>query len=135
MINYRKTPDWGSRAKALTADGKGVHIVVDIGGASTLEQSFKAIRVDGLIAATGVLGDTPENGRIPTAIDCIYCYCMVRGHFLGSRKQFVDMNRFIETHDIKPILDQKTFDLAEVKDAFTFLKEQKHFSKIGIKLH
>ena len=133
MIDYRKTPDWGRFARALTADGKGVHIVVDVGGASTLQQSFKAIRMDGLIAATGILGESPD-GKIPTVLDCIFSCCSARGFFLGSRKHFNDMNRFIETHNIKPVLDQKIFDMASTKEAYTFLMEQKHFSKIGIQL-
>lgn len=133
MINYRETPDWGERVKSLTADGKGAHVVVDVGGASTLPQSLKAIRVDGLIAATGILGDAPD-GKIPTLLDCIFFCCSVRGLLLGSRKQFSEMNHFIETHDIKPILDPKTFDMASTKEAYSFLMEQKHFSKIGIRL-
>lgn len=133
MINYRKTPAWGDIAKTLAADGKGVHIIVDVGGASTLQQSFKAIRKDGLIAATGILGESPD-GKIPSVLDCIYASCTARGFFLGSRKQFRDMNLFIETHDIKPVLDPKIFDMSSVKEAYTFLMEQKHFSKIGIRL-
>lgn len=131
IINYRETPNWGEHAKSLTADGKGAHIVVDVGGASTLSQSLKAIRVDGLVAATGILGDATN---IPTLLDCIYSCCTVRGFFLGSRKQFVDMNHFIERHDIKPVVDQKIFDVASVKEAYTYMAEQKHFSKVGIRM-
>lgn len=133
VINYREIADWGEKAKTFTADSKGVHIVVDVGGASTLQQSLKAIRPDGLIAATGILGDAPD-GRIPTLLDCIFSCCTARGIFLGTRKQFSDMNHFIETHDIKPIVDEKTFDMTSVKEAYTFLTEQKHFSKISIRL-
>lgn len=131
VINYRKQPDWGEKAKALTKDGKGVDLVVDVGGASTLQQSLKAVCVNGLISATGVLGDGSD-GKVPTIIDCIFSCCTARGLFLGSRRQFNEMNRFIETHDIKPTLDSKIFDMASVKEAYTFLMEQKHFSKIGI---
>lgn len=133
VINYRGTPHWGEKAKALTADGKGVDIVVDVGGGSTLQQSFKAVRIDGLIAATGILGESPDS-KVPSAIDCIFFYCTVRGLLLGSRKQFGDMNRFVEAHDIKPILDDKIFDMASVKEAYTYLEEQKHVSKIGIRI-
>jgi NADPH:quinone reductase-like Zn-dependent oxidoreductase len=104
------------------------HIVVDVGGASTLQQSLKAIRVDRLIAATGILGDAPDR-KIPTLLDCFFSCCSARGLYLGSRKQFSDMNRFIKTYDIKPILDRKTFDMASTKEAYTFLMEQKHFFK------
>lgn len=133
VINYRETPQWGERVKSLTADGKGVHIVVDVGGASTLSESLQAIRVDGLIAATGILGASPDQ-RIPTLLDCMYHYCTVRGFFLGSRKQFGEMNEFIERHGIKPALDQRTFNLASVKEAYTYMMEQKHFSKVGIQI-
>ena len=134
VVNYRGTPEWGDKVKSLTADSKGVDIVVDVGGASSLQQSLKAVRIDGLVAATGVLGDSPD-GQIPTIMDCIFAPCTARGLLLGSRKQFSDMNRFIEKHDIKPILDEKVFDMHSVKKAYTYLEQQKHFSKIGIRIH
>lgn len=133
VLNYRETPDWGEQAKALTPDGQGVDIVVDVGGPSTLAQSLKAVRRDGLISAIGLLGDAPD-GRIPTILDCVFSACIARGLLLGSRKQFHDMNKFIEKHDIKPVLDQRSFDMASVKEAYTYLEQQKHFSKIGIQL-
>ncbi|MDP6675222.1 MAG: NAD(P)-dependent alcohol dehydrogenase, partial [Gammaproteobacteria bacterium] len=43
VINYRDTSEWGLAAKELTA-GRGVDVVVEVGGTSTLGQSFKAIR-------------------------------------------------------------------------------------------
>ncbi|KEF63055.1 uncharacterized protein A1O9_01031 [Exophiala aquamarina CBS 119918] len=131
VINYQETPDWGAYAKSLTVDGKGAHIVVDVGGASTLSESLKAIRVDGMVAVTGILGASAD---VPTLLDCRYASCVVRGFFLGSRKQFGDMNKFIERHDIKPILDQRTFDMASVKDAYTYMTEQRHFSKVSIRI-
>lgn len=133
VINYRDEPDWGDKVKGCSADRKGVHIVVDVGGASTLTQSLKAVRRDGLISAAGVLGGAPD-GKIPTIIDCIFAYCTARGLLLGSRKQFDDMNRFIEIHDIRPALDETIFDMGSVKEAYAFLQEQKHFSKIAIRL-
>lgn len=132
VVNYRETPEWGNEVNAVTADGKGVDIVVDVGGASTLQESLKAVRIDGLIAATGVLGDSPD-GRVPTILDCIFSPCTVRGLLLGSRKQFSDMDHFIERHNVKPILDEKVLGLQSVKEAYRFLEQQKHFSKIGIR--
>lgn len=133
VVNYRETAEWGDKVKALTADGKGVDIVVNVGGASTLHQSLKAVRIDGLIAATGVLGDSPD-GSVPTILNCIFSPCTVRGLLLGSRKQFGDMNRSIETYNVKPILDERVFDMQSVKEAYTYLEQQKHFSKLGIRI-
>ena len=45
-INYRETPDWGREAKKL-AGGDGVDLVVEVGGAGTLEQSLRAVRGGG----------------------------------------------------------------------------------------
>lgn len=119
--------------KSLTTNGKGVDIVVDVGGASTLQQSLKAVRVDGMIAVAGLLGDAPD-GRVPTLLDTIFYCCNARGLLLGSRKQFKDMNAFIEKHGIRPVVDDTVFDLASVKGAYAYLERQKHFSKVGIRM-
>lgn len=108
-------------------------MVVDVGGASTLQQSLKAVCRNGLIAIVGILGGTADE-KIPTLLDTLSACCIVRGVLLGTRKQFGQMNHFIETHEIRPIVDHRTFDLGSVKEAYAFLKEQMHFSKVGIRL-
>ena len=45
VINYRDTPDWG-KAEILT-DGRGVDMVVEVGGPGTLERSIRWTRVGG----------------------------------------------------------------------------------------
>ena len=133
VLNYRTTPEWGDAAKGLTPDGKGVHIVVDVGGLSTLSESLKAIRTEGLIAMTGLLGGGPSTPT-PILLDCLTSLCTARGVLVGSVRQFEVMNRFIEEKQIKPVLDQKCFNLDEVREAYSYLMAQKHFSKIGIKM-
>jgi NADPH:quinone reductase-like Zn-dependent oxidoreductase len=43
LINYKATPEWAEEVLKLTA-GKGVDLVVEVGGAATIEQSLKATR-------------------------------------------------------------------------------------------
>src|SRR5262249_61589904 len=43
-INYKATPEWGERVRELTG-GRGVDHVVEVGGAGTLGQSFRAVRM------------------------------------------------------------------------------------------
>jgi NADPH:quinone reductase-like Zn-dependent oxidoreductase len=60
--------------------------------------------------------------------------CVVRGILVGSRTQFEDMNRAIETNKIKPVVDEKVFTLEEAKDAYQYMWDQKHFGKLTIKI-
>ena len=106
---------------------------MDVGGSSTLQQSLQAVRRDGLISATGLLGDSPD-GKVATILDTIFATCIARGILLGSREQFGQMNAYIEEKNIKPVLDETVFEFSQMKEAFVFMLEQKHFSKVGIRI-
>jgi NADPH:quinone reductase-like Zn-dependent oxidoreductase len=110
-----------------------VNVVVDVGGSSTLQQSLQAVRRDGLISATGLLGDSPD-GKVATILDTIFTTCIARGILLGSRDQFGQMNACIEEKSIKPVLDETVFEFSQMKEAYVFVMEQRHFSKIGIRI-
>lgn len=134
VINYRADLAWGETAKSLTHNGKGVDIVVDVGGLSTLPQSFKAVKTNGVIALTGMLGQSEDQAAVPSLMDCMLNVCIARGLLLGTRDQFVEMNRFIEEKGIKPVVDDKVFGFGDVKEAFRYLEHQKHFSKVCVRL-
>ncbi|CAG7923299.1 unnamed protein product [Penicillium olsonii] len=134
VINYRTSHAWGDVAKSLTAESNGVDIVVDVGGLSTLPQSFKAVRKNGVIAVTGLLGQAEDQAAIPSIMDCLMNVCTARGILLGTRDQFHDMNRFITEKGIRPVVDDKVFGFQETKEAYEYLQQQKHFSKVCIGL-
>jgi NADPH:quinone reductase-like Zn-dependent oxidoreductase len=125
LINYRETPDWASRAVELT-DGRGVDVVVEIGGAGTLPQSIQAIRVGGHISLIGVL--TGFAGEVPTAA-LMAKDATVKGIMVGSRAQQLDMIRAIEANGIEPVIDAN-FSLEGIADAFRLQESQRHFGKI-----
>lgn len=131
VINYRDVPEWGATAKKLTPDGRGVDVVIDVGGNATLGQSLAAIRIDGLIVIAGLLGKTDKNESIMSLLGNI---CIARGILLGSRAMMRDMIAFIEKHGIKPALDDKVFSLEEAKLAYKRLEAQQHFSKVVIRM-
>lgn len=58
-INYRKTPDWAEEALKLT-NGQGVDALVNNVGATTMDQSFKALKRFGTISLVGFLGGNPD---------------------------------------------------------------------------
>ncbi|MEE4300603.1 MAG: NAD(P)-dependent alcohol dehydrogenase [Pseudomonadales bacterium] len=129
LINYRQTPEWGRRALELT-DGRGVDVVVEIGGAGTLPQSITAVRVDGHISLIGVLAGFA--GEVPTAA-LFSRNATLKGITVGSRAQQLDMIRAVEANGIEPVIDS-TFPLEGLADAFRHQASQKHFGKICVEL-
>ncbi|KAL4972234.1 chaperonin 10-like protein [Aspergillus desertorum] len=131
VVNYKTTPNWGEVAKTLTPNNRGVDIVVDVGGPSTVSQSLKAVKTDGLVALTGLLGAS-ENAQVPSIMDGLTYLCTTRGFLLGTREQFREMNAVIDEKGIKPVVDDRVFGFAEVKEAYEYLEQQRHFSKVVI---
>jgi NADPH:quinone reductase-like Zn-dependent oxidoreductase len=70
----------------------------------------------------------------PTFLDCLTNICTVRGVLVGNRLQFEEMNRAIEANDIHPVVDDKVFTLDEVREAYQYMWDQKHFGKLCIKI-
>ncbi|KAJ5672962.1 alcohol dehydrogenase [Penicillium longicatenatum] len=134
VINYREDADWGATAKGITENGEGVHIVVDVGGSSTISQSLKAIRNGGLISLAGMLGKEEEGIPVPKMMDCLWNVCAARGFLLGTRDQFREMNQFITKQGIKPVVDERVFEFEEAKQAYEILEKQQHFSKVCIRI-
>ncbi|KAE8376792.1 hypothetical protein BDV26DRAFT_282397 [Aspergillus bertholletiae] len=122
VINYKSTPDWGTAARSFTLGGRGVDLIVDVGGASTLRQSLMAIRPEGIIALAGFLGGA-SSPDMPSLMDGLSYLCTSRGLLLGTRAQFHTMNQFIE-NDMKSM----------VKEAYEYLEQQKHFSKVVVRV-
>jgi NADPH:quinone reductase-like Zn-dependent oxidoreductase len=129
LINYRETPDWAGRALSATG-GRGVDVVVEIGGAGTLPQSIKAVRIGGHISLIGVLAGF--EGKVPTAA-LFGKNATLKGITVGSRAQQIDMVAAIEANGIEPVIDS-TYPLEALADAFRHQESQRHFGKICVAL-
>lgn len=132
VLNYKFSPHWGKIAKSLSPNGSGITNVVDVGGLSTLAESIDAVSIGGVVTVTGVLSDKAD--KEVGVLDCLFRVCSFRGVLLGTREQFAAMVEFVEKHDIKPVIDDRVFEFYKVKEAYAFLKAQKHFSKVVIKI-
>jgi NADPH:quinone reductase-like Zn-dependent oxidoreductase len=124
-INYRTTPEWARIVREWI--GRGADLVIDVGGAATLDQSVRATRTSGTVSMIGVVGGGSaklELGRVVTqAIRLVAATC-------GSREMFEDMVRAIDAHGTEPAIDDKVYAYAEVADALRALKLGRHFGKI-----
>jgi len=122
-VNYLTTPEWGDRVRELS--GGGVDHVVEVGGAGTLPQSLRAVRMDGRISLIGVLAGAGQVNPLPILMKNV----RVQGIYVGSREMFETMNRAIALHQLRPIVD-RTFAYAEVRAAMKHMESGAHFGKI-----
>lgn len=126
-INYREVPEWGARAKELTG-GVGVDHVVEVGGAETLQQSLRAVRLGGTISLIGNLSGT----KTEILLTQIFMQKIrVNGILVGHRESFEAMNRAIAFHGMRPVIDN-VFPLEEARAAFEHMGRGGHFGKIGV---
>jgi NADPH:quinone reductase-like Zn-dependent oxidoreductase len=126
-VNYRKVPAWEEEVLTLT-DGRGVDHVMEVVGGENLNRSLQAVKVSGTISFIGELAglSAPINTiQIAAKNVCIH------GIETGSRGMFEEMNRFIASHQLRPVLD-KTYAFAEFPEALTYLASGKHFGKVVV---
>jgi NADPH:quinone reductase-like Zn-dependent oxidoreductase len=124
--NYKSNPDWDKWARQQTG-GTGVDLVVEVGGAGTLERSVKAVRYGGRVALIGVLA--AGGGVNPVGI--LMRAVRVQGIFVGSRAMFRSMNRLIEEKQLRPVVD-RVFPFERAADAFRHLEAAGHLGKVVI---
>jgi NADPH:quinone reductase-like Zn-dependent oxidoreductase len=70
-------------------------------------------------------------GDIPAAA-LIGLSASVSGIFVGSRRNFEDMNAFMVRHAIKPVID-RSFNFGEAAAAYAWMDTGSHFGKIVIR--
>jgi NADPH:quinone reductase-like Zn-dependent oxidoreductase len=128
-INYRTTPDWEREAYHRTGKA-GVNHVVEVGGSDTFGKSLQALAPGGTISVIGgVSGFTTQ----APLIDIIGRNALIRGIYVGSREMFEAMNRAIERHQLRPVIDRK-FAFEDTADAYRHLQSGAHFGKVVITL-
>ncbi len=129
VINYRTTLDWERVVRELTGD-RGVEHVVETGGADTLQQSIRSTAFNGEIALVSFMGVKKSMIEIDPRILARSLVTM-RQVFVGSRLGFETMNRAIEQHKLRPVID-RVFAFSKAKDAYQYFMESNHFGKVVI---
>src|SRR5262249_33709951 len=100
------------------------------GGADWLEQWLKAVAPEGQISLVGWLDKSKGASTINMAS---IAATVVRMHRIavGSRAQFLAMNRAIGLHRVKPVID-RVFPFDDTVEAFRYYAAGKYFGKIVI---
>jgi NADPH:quinone reductase-like Zn-dependent oxidoreductase len=128
-INYKTTPEWGKLARQQT--GRGVDLVVEVGGVGTLNESIRATRIGGTIAFIGVLAGQPQ--AEPRIGLMVMQQQRLQGTTVGSVEDLQAMADAIALNRMKPVMD-RTFPFADAKAAFAHMASGAHFGKVAIEI-
>lgn len=127
--NYRSEAEWSKTVRAATG-GRGADFVMEVGGARTLQESLKSVRIGGHISIIGILSGPAEPLQFGWLIATS---ARLQGVSVGSREMFEDMCRAIDLHRIAPVVD-KVFPMGETVAAFEAMQAGEHFGKIVVDL-
>jgi NADPH:quinone reductase-like Zn-dependent oxidoreductase len=130
-INYKTHSKWGEEARRLTG-GVGVDVVIENGGAGTIEQSFEAIKMGGLITVIGFLAD-PEGKHADVAGLALSKGAIVRGITVGSKQYLEELVRFVCARELKIPVD-KVFEFEYALEAYKYLQGGSHVGKVCIEV-
>jgi NADPH:quinone reductase-like Zn-dependent oxidoreductase len=124
-VNYRNFPDWDRWA--LEQTGEGADLVVEVGGLGTLPRSLRALRMGGSIAQVGVLTGVTAAEPLPLAA-ILHKQARVRGIYVGSRQNFLEMNKAISLTQLRPVGED--FPWSHAREVLQRMEEGSHFGKL-----
>ena len=126
-VNYRTQNKWGQEVRELTG-GAGVDLAIDIGGATTLNESIIATAMNGVVAIVGLVGGLSATINLA---EIFQKNLRLEGIETGSRAMLEEMIAwFIQKH-ITPVVD-RVFSFEDSQSAFRYLQEGRHMGKVCI---
>ena len=128
-INYNENPEWGSEAFSLS--NGGVNLVIEIGGESTFPQTLNALRIGGHISVIGALGGINVELNL---MQMVFKNVHVHGITVGSREDHMELNNFMEKHEIHPVIG-KTVGIDKAINEIYGMSSGSHFGKIVIDIN
>lgn len=128
-VNYKTTPQWHEAVLELTG-GRGVDLVVETGGAGTLDQSMMSCTAGATVAMLGAL--TGVKSQVTTGL-ILMKRLSIRGVYVDSRERFEAMIGFIDESGLQPVID-RTFGFEQLPDALRHMEAGMHFGKLVVEL-
>lgn len=123
-LNYRETPDWDRWVLERTG-GEGADLIVEVGGMGTLPRSLRALRMGGFIAQIGVLTGPGEALPLPLIL---HKQARIQGIYVGSRRDFEEMNKAVKLASLKPLTECFAWDQA--REVLRRMEQRTHFGKL-----
>jgi NADPH:quinone reductase-like Zn-dependent oxidoreductase len=128
VVNYRTQPDWPAAVRAATG-GRGVDIVVETVGMTSLPLSLACCAPNARIGLLGALGGRPQGASDLSAM--IGTNAVIKGITSGSRRMLEDLLRACTARNLKPKID-RVFGFEQADEAYRYLESGAHVGKVVI---
>jgi NADPH:quinone reductase-like Zn-dependent oxidoreductase len=128
-INYRTTPEWGTKVLELT-QGHGADVIVEVGGRGTLAESAKCLAEAGTLA---IIGGVSGYGGEFSALTLLDKGARAVGVLVGPRVRLKEMQTFMTRHRIKPVIEH-VYQLEELDQALEQMRAGQFIGKILVRL-
>jgi zinc-binding alcohol dehydrogenase/oxidoreductase len=125
-FNYKEA-DWVEKAKK---EAGGFDIIIDSAGGDQFSKLVDLALPGGRIVN---FGRTAGNIDGIVTKQLYWKQLSIFGSTMGTRDEFLSMIDFIESRNLKPIID-KTFQLEQIHEAFARMNEGSQFGKIILKI-
>lgn len=121
--------DVGRSVRAATGK-RGVDLVVDSAGAASLDGALRALRKGGRLVIAGATSG--PKGEVDLR-RVFWNQLAIVGSTMGSDRDFSDMLRYVAGAGLRPVID-RTFALADARDALAYLDSGAAFGKVVLEL-
>lgn len=122
-VNYRATPHWDRAVRSLTG-GRGVDMVVEVGGGGTFDRSVRAARDGGQVLRVGDLSGAVDPSQI-----VVERGVRVTPIVVGSRQMTEEAMQTLAAGAHRPVID-RVLPFRALPDALKDLAAGRHFGKM-----
>jgi zinc-binding alcohol dehydrogenase/oxidoreductase len=126
-FNY-KDPEWAQ--KALKESGGGFDIIIDSAGGKEFSKLIDLALPGGRIVN---FGRTAGNITDISTRSLYWKQLSIHGTTMGTRDEFLSMLDFLESRNIKPVID-KIFTLEQIAEAVQRMEQGDQFGKIVLQI-
>lgn len=126
-VNYCDDTAWADQVVSIT-QGRGVDLAIDIGGASSLNESIRATAMGGAVAIVGLVGGLQVTINLA---EIFQRNLRLDGIETGSRAMLEAMLTWFECKAIIPSVD-RVFSFNESAAALNYLQAGGHIGKVCI---
>ena len=126
-FNYK---DAGWHDKALKDSGGGFDIIIDSAGGDQFSKLIELALPGGRIVNFGRTAGNITN--ISTRL-LYWKQLSIHGSTMGTRDEFLSMLDFLESRNIKPVID-KVFPLEQIDEAMKRMEQGDQFGKIVLQI-